>query len=53
MKPKIEIIKKIIKRDCGCGKDRSCKTCGGKGKYEDYQYYHIVGKYCYDGDLLK
>jgi len=58
MKPKVEIIKKVLTAPCGCcfkgeEPDKNCTSCNGKGIYKDYHYTMIVGNIAYDMDTLK
>ena len=59
MKPKVKVIKKILKSPCTCvcpnnqKPDKTCKSCEGTGIYKDYHYIMIVGKTAYDMDTLK
>ncbi len=62
IKPKVEVIKKEIASVCGkcnktvngiAGKRKGCTSCDSTGKYKDYHYIMIVGKYAYDMDSLK
>ena len=58
MKPKVEVIKKILTAPCGCcfkgeEPDKNCTSCKGKGIYKDYHYIMIVGNTAYDMDTIK
>lgn len=59
MKPKVEIIKKVLESPCACTCPNNCPpnpkciNCNGTGIYKDYHYYMIVGKTCYDMDSVK
>jgi hypothetical protein len=59
MKPKVRIIKKILKSPCMCvcpnnkKPNKKCTSCKGTGIYRDYHYVMIVGKTAWDMDTLK
>lgn len=59
-KPKIEIIKKILKAPCACcfkkgeKPDKNCCSCKGNGIYLDYHYLMIINnRICWDMDTIK
>jgi hypothetical protein len=63
----MKVIKKITKTQCYCCNNglfgikiarKKCKSCNGKGRYEEAQYFHIITtkdgqQYCFDGETLK
>jgi hypothetical protein len=59
MKPKVKVMKKILKSPCACTcpnnrkPDNKCASCKGTGVYKDYHYIMIVGKTAYDMDTIK
>jgi hypothetical protein len=59
MKPKVRIIKKILKSPCMCvcpnnkKPNKKCTSCKGTGIYRDYHYVMIVGKTAWDMDTIK
>ena len=59
MKPKVEVIKKMLEAPCACSfrkgqtPDKNCKSCNGTGVYKDYHYIMVVGKVAYEMDTLK
>ena len=59
MKPKVEIIKKVLSAPCMCCSkgeepDKKCTSCKGKGIYKDYHYLMIINnRICYDMDSIK
>jgi len=55
MNKKLEVIKRVTKRQCNFCQDKNndCKVCNGSGIHKDYSYIMIVGKYAYSGDTLK
>jgi hypothetical protein len=59
---KLKVLKQVSLMECYCcskglyGKPiprKQCPTCKGTGKFEEYHYIHILGKFAIDGDTLK